>query len=335
MKASNLFFTLGKIIGMTSTERRYSTQVFDSTQKSSVAIIGSGAVGSYYGARLHEAGHNVTFLMRNEHFAHCTKEGLKIKSVDGDIYIPPNELNVVSDVKNIGIVDWVIVSLKSSSLDILPELISPVLNQNTRILTIMNGLIDDEVVDLLKQYPYSAIYGGMAFICSNRLSPGHIDHSFYGSLNGGVASLSESCKEEKHVALERLKELWSDTKVHFTSVPSLLRGRWQKNCWNLPFSGISVAMNGISVDKIVSDEGLRKLADLIMDETIAIANADLESCATDPSLLLGEAEVSDSHRNIWFIIFYNPYIYIITFSIFRKSRCGTSLIQWVLTNHQL
>ena len=73
------------------------------------------------------------------------------------------------------------------------------------------------------------------------------------------------------------------------------RSRWWKNVWNLPFSGISVSMGGITVDRIVNDPSLRRLACRVMDETIAIANADLRKhgCADDE--LLGEETVSP-HR---------------------------------------
>ena len=63
-----------------------------------------------------------------------------------------------------------------------------------------------------------------------------------------------------------------------------------KNCWNLPFNGISVAMGGITVDKIVNDPGLRRLAHLVMDETIATANEDLRVNGHDESFYLGEKE---------------------------------------------
>lgn len=61
-------------------------------------------------------------------------------------------------------------------------------------------------------------------------------------------------------------------------------------CWNLPFNGIAVAMGGITVDKIVNDPGLRRLADQLMDETIAAANADLKRNGVDESFYLGEKE---------------------------------------------
>jgi len=268
---------------------------------SSVAVIGSGAVGGYYGARLVEGGHDVKFFMRNEHYTHCAAHGLNITSVDGDIYIPSTELQVYNNVKSIGQVDWVILAIKSSSsLDSVPALVEPLLTKDTRILAIMNGLIDDDLVDLMKPLPHAAIYGGMAFICSNRLSPGRIDHSFYGSLNGGLASpivQGHMAVNEDH--LKDLEDLWAVSKVEFTTIPCLTHGRWQKNCWNLPFSGLSVAMGGISVDKIVSDPGLRQLADRIMDETIMIANADLSSrgYSDDSRLIIGDAE----KKKMWYL----------------------------------
>jgi 2-dehydropantoate 2-reductase len=63
-----------------------------------------------------------------------------------------------------------------------------------------------------------------------------------------------------------------------------------QNVWNLPFNGISVAMGGITVDKIVNDPGLRRLADLVMDETIAAANADLASNGIDEAFYLGDKD---------------------------------------------
>ena len=67
--------------------------------------------------------------------------------------------------------------------------------------------------------------------------------------------------------------------------------RWWKNVWNLPFSGISVSMGGITVDRIVNDPSLRKLAYNVIDETIAIANADLVKHGCSDDELLGEETV--------------------------------------------
>jgi 2-dehydropantoate 2-reductase len=221
------------------------------------------------------------------------------KSVNGDIHIPPEKLQAFASTKDIGPVDWVIVALKSSSLEAIPELVYPLLHQDTRIVVIMNGLIEEDLLVMLSEKAgenppldsnisyCAAVYGGMALICSNRVAPGHIDHSYAGLLTGGLAAASNSDEGKNE---EAFKQLWEPTEVDIAYDVSLLRGRWKKNLWNLPFNGISVAMGGITIDLIVNDPGLRQLAYAVMDETIAIANAELSYHGYDESWHLGEAE---------------------------------------------
>jgi 2-dehydropantoate 2-reductase len=262
-----------------------------------VAVVGSGAVGGYYGARLWEAGYTVKFHMRGEHFQAAKANGLTVTSVDGDVVIPPELLQAFERTADMGQVDWVIVALKSSALDAIPDLIRPLLRENTRVLNIMNGLIEEDLLrglngDSLDLTCCAAVYGGMALLCSNRIAPGCIDHSYAGLLSAGVAASSSNANatdthEEHKLAFQ---QLWEPTKVDTTWEESLLRGRWKKNVWNLPFNGISVAMGGITIDVVVNDPGLRKLAYAVMDETIAVANADLAQQGYDESFFLGEAE---------------------------------------------
>lgn len=272
------------------------------TKKPSVVIIGSGAVGGYYGARLWESGaYNVMFQMRGDNYEKSTQDGLKVTSIDGDIFIPPDELQAFQYPEEVGgAVDWVIVSFKSSSLEAIPELVYPLLEpKRTRILAIMNGLIEEDLVTMLKEYAHddsgdgqlkccSALYGGMALVCSNRLAPGHVDHSYAGHLSGGVAAsdVENSDKDNK----KAFQELWAPTTIETAYEPSILSGRWRKCLWNLPFNGISVAMGGITVDKIVNDPGLRRLADLVMDETVAAANADLTAHGVGTTQFLGDVD---------------------------------------------
>jgi len=271
----------------------------------SIAIVGSGAVGGYYGARLWETGlYDVKFHMRGDNFKVSTQNGFNVTSVDGDIFIPAESLQAYETTDEIGPVDWVIVALKSTALDAIPDLIYPLLKPSTRVLTIMNGLIEDDLIRALKNRAgealdnnensisikcCAALYGGMALVCCNRIEPGHVDHSYAGLLSGGVGAFcpDRTTNEENELAFN---QLWEATTIDTVYEPSLLRGRWKKNCWNLPFNGISVAMGGITVDKIVTDPGLRKLAYTVMDETIAAANADIRKHGFDESYYLGEDE---------------------------------------------
>lgn len=191
-----------------------------------------------------------------------------------------------------------ICALKSTGLDAIPDLIYPLLDNNTRVLNIMNGLIEEDLLAMLAEKCgksptdeltcCAAVYGGMALLCSNRIGPGHIDHSFAGLLSGGVAAASTSTTPQENQAA--FEALWQPAEVDIAYEASLLRGRWKKNCWNLPFNGISVAMGGVTIDVVVNDPGLRKLAYSVMDEVIAIANDDLKKNGYDPSWYLGEAE---------------------------------------------
>jgi len=258
-----------------------------SNKRCTVAIIGAGAVGSYYGARLHEAGHDVRFFMRGPNLDTCHVNGLTVQSIAGDMHIPASELQTFSNTKDIGEVDWVVLGLKSTALQVVPALVRPCLGQHSRVLAIMNGFVDDQLVDLLPEA--RSVFGGMAFICVNRISPGVIHHSFYGPLLGGLARVDPNQQHE----LELLEQLWQPTKVPFTTTPTLLRGRWEKSAWNIPFSGLSVAMGGITIDQIVGDQGLRKLAKQIMCEVVAVANADLQAhCGGDDWEPLGEAHMT-------------------------------------------
>jgi 2-dehydropantoate 2-reductase len=268
-----------------------------------VAVVGVGAVGSYYGARLWESGHDIHFLLRNENFDAATKDGLTVTSVEGDIHIPSDRLNAYRTTGDMAAAtslsreqpsppdfDWVIVSLKSSALGAIPDLILPLLSaEKTRVLVIMNGMIEEDLLQLMRiktgqtddgeplQCCHSW-YGGMALICCNRIAPAVVDHSYFGLLSAGVASTKSKDDASNQRAFE---ELFQRTKIDVFYEDSLLRGRWKKMVWNLPFNGIAVAMGGITVDQIVQDPGLRQLAYHIMDETIAAANMDL-------SILYGE-----------------------------------------------
>jgi 2-dehydropantoate 2-reductase len=276
--------------------------MFLDSQPQRITIVGAGAVGSYYGARLWEAGHIVTFYERGEHHRVVQQGGLTYTSVDGNIQIPAEKLLTVNDTTRAATLpaNWVIVALKSSSLEAIPDLIYPLLTPDTRILVIMNGLmVEDALIRMLKQrfgetdmdgplQCCQALYGGLGLLCSIRLAPGTTDRSHGGMLAAGLASSRADSPTKDRAAFEHL---WAGTTVEAIFEPCLLRGRWTKMVGNIPTNGISVSMGGITVDQIMSDPDLKGLADTIMDETIAVANADLErKYGSGGYVPLGEAE---------------------------------------------
>ena len=229
----------------------------------SVAVIGAGAVGGYYGARLAEAGHDVRFLLRRDFDAVAAK-GLRIQSPHGDLHLERPTIARTS--VEIGPADWVVCALKSTSLEAVPDLLGPCLGEGTRILVLMNGLgLEERFAEWFPQHP---IFGGMAFVGINRAEPGTIDHQLYGAISIGHLGDEED-------ELERARSRWAGAKVEIVTHESLLGARWEKLCWNIPFNGLGVAAGGVTTEKIVGDPGLRATARGVMEEVVAAGNAEL------------------------------------------------------------
>lgn len=229
-----------------------------------VAVIGAGAVGSYYGARLSEAGHQVHFLVRRDYHA-MAANGLTVTSPDGDFALARPRLARSAD--EISQADWVICALKASSFRDAHKLVQPCVGPGTRILVLMNGLGLEE--HFAAWFGAEKVFGGLAFTCINRGKPGHIHHLAYGTVTIGHF-------ENDPAELKTALELWSGSKVSVLAAASLLQARWEKLCWNIPFSGLCVAAGGITTDRILEDEGLKSAALKLMEEVIASGNADLQ-----------------------------------------------------------
>src|SRR4051812_38321911 len=91
-----------------------------------IAVIGSGAVGVYYGGRLAQHGHSVHFLMRGD-YAAVQQHGWRVKSCDGDFDLPPEKINVYDDVRKMPKADLVLVALKATANNAVGDLVRPVL----------------------------------------------------------------------------------------------------------------------------------------------------------------------------------------------------------------
>jgi 2-dehydropantoate 2-reductase len=230
-----------------------------------VAVIGAGAVGSYYGGRLAEAGHDVHFLMRRDYGA-VTSGGLHCTSPDGGFSLPAP--HVARTPAEIGPVDWIVCALKATSIEAVPELVTPCLASGTRIFVLMNGLGLEERFG--EWFGRERIFGGMAFTCVNRGEPGRVHHLAYGAVT--IGHLLDDPAE-----VDRALALWAPARVDVSGTTSLRKSRWEKLCWNIPFNGLCVAAGGVSTDIVVGDPGLRAAARDTMREVIAAGNADLES----------------------------------------------------------
>ena len=232
---------------------------------SRVAVIGAGAVGCYYGARLAEAGHEVHFLMRRDYEA-VHARGLRIVSKDGDLHL--DHPHVAPDASAIGPVDWVICALKATAIEEARALVAPCVGPSTRILVLMNGLGLEE--RFASWFGAQRVFGGLAFTCINRGEPGVVHHIDYGPVT--IGHLQDDPAE-----VDAGLALWAGAKVETVRAPSLLAGRWTKLCWNVPFNGLAVTAGGITTDRILADSALREAVTTLILEVAAAGNADLEA----------------------------------------------------------
>jgi 2-dehydropantoate 2-reductase len=228
-----------------------------------IAIIGSGAVGSYYGARLAQGGQNVHFLMRGDYQA-VKQNGLTIKSWAGDFSLPAAGLNLHQQVRDMPRADLIIVTLKTTHNDQFDPLIRPLLKDDTAVLTLQNGLGNEE--RLAELFGAHRILGGMAFTCINRIAPGVIDHSAHGQIRLGEFGGGPSDRAS------RIAALFTRCRIPCDVLNDLRYGRWEKLVWNIPFNGLSTVLDQTTDQLLASHEG-EQLVRKLMAEVIASARA--------------------------------------------------------------
>ncbi|RMH73444.1 MAG: putative 2-dehydropantoate 2-reductase [Cyanobacteria bacterium J007] len=225
------------------------------------AVIGTGAIGGFYGAKLQQAGFDVHFLL-NRDYQWVRDRGLVIESVNGDFSLP--EVNAYQQPQKMPKCDVVIVALKTTANHLLPELLPPVVKENGVVVLLQNGLgAEEEVAQIVGS---DRVMGGLCFICSNKIGPGHIRHSDYGAIELG--DYDESYRARG--ITDRMQAIAGDfDRAGITILDSedLLASRWKKLVWNIPFNGLSVILDA-KTDALIADRATRSLAEDLMQEVV-------------------------------------------------------------------
>jgi len=227
---------------------------------SKIVIVGTGAIGGYYGARLARSGVDVRFLARSDSAA-LHERGLHVTLPDQAWRVYP--INVYTASADIGSADLVVVSLKATANGALGELLPPLLHERTAILTLENGLGSDEL--LARQFGEERVIGGLCFIAVNRTAPGEIH-----CIHPGSISLAEFGRPATPRLVE-LAGLFLGAGVQANTSDNLAELRWKKLVWNIPFNGLSIAAGGVTTDRILKDEGLEAEVRALMAEVIGAA----------------------------------------------------------------
>jgi 2-dehydropantoate 2-reductase len=225
-----------------------------------IAIVGSGAVGAYYGGMLAHSGQDVHFLMRSD-APPVRQKGLLIKTGGKDILVPAK---VYESTAEIGPCNFVLIALKATANAALEELIPPLLGPKTTLVTLQNGLGNEDY--LATRWGAERVMGALCFVCLNRTAPGEVTHFDHGSIS--VGEFQGPAQARTYALMEAFRTAGIESKA----VDELLTERWRKLVWNVPFNGLAIAAGGATVTDILADESLRSVARGLMGEVLDAAS---------------------------------------------------------------
>lgn len=245
------------------------TDMHEKRPKLRYAIIGSGALGGLYGGMLANRGAEVHFLI-NSGIDQIRREGWKVESVLGDFHLPGDRLNLHADPQAIPPCDVTIVGIKTTQNHLLPQLLSGATSGDGVVLCLQNGLHSE--LDSLAVVGADRVLGGCCFLCSNKIAAGHIRHIDYGRIVMGEFTDASLPPAGITPRLQAITDDMRAAGIDANATGDLWMARWRKLMWNIPFNGLSVALNA-STKELIEDESAYALAESIMHEVYDAAAA--------------------------------------------------------------
>lgn len=228
------------------------------------AIMGSGGVGGYFGARLAEAGEDVVFIARGDHLAAMRSDGLRVTSFKGDVTIAP--VRATDDPAEVGVVDAVIVAVKAWQLREAAGAMRPLIGPETVVLPLENGVeAADTLAEVLGAGP---VLDGLCAIVAWREAPGHIHHA---GVDPVVRFAERDNRPSERVA--RLEAAFAAAPGLGVDIPDDIRAAvWGKFLFICAMSGIGgVARAPIGVTRRLPET--RVVIEQLIGEIEAVARA--------------------------------------------------------------
>jgi 2-dehydropantoate 2-reductase len=236
-----------------------------------IAVMGSGGVGGYFGARLAQAGCDVGFIARGAHLAAMREEGLKIESQLGDLHL--RKPTVTDNPATLGPVDLVLFSVKLSDTESAAQSIKPLFGPHTGIVSFQNGVRKDDL--MRKLFGENAVMGGVGYIATAIKQPGVIKHTgsmqrlLFGEYDG-----KRSARAEELLAACRRgginAELSSDIR----------REIWEKFVFLVGLSATTTTMR-VPIGPIRENAQARAFLLDVMQEVVAVGRAQGVALAQD------------------------------------------------------
>ncbi|MGH7845497.1 MAG: ketopantoate reductase family protein [Candidatus Binatia bacterium] len=236
-----------------------------------VAVMGAGAVGSYFGAKLAAAGFDVAFIARGKHLDAMRRDGLKIKSITGDLHI---RSCFAAEAMEVGAVDVILFAVKTYDTELAATQLQPLIGTSTVILTLQNGV--DSPAKLARLWGRERVRAGVIYIAAQLAAPGITEHSSAGRIVlGELAGTVDA-------VTRRLRESFTRAQVPCEISTEIGKAMWEKLVWNAPFCALACLLQA-PVNTILESESLTQLAINCMEEVKEAAHC--HGIDLDPSIV--------------------------------------------------
>ena len=236
-----------------------------------IGVMGTGAVGGYFGSRLAAASNQVAFIARGPHLAAMQQRGLIVESPQGNL--PVRDALFTDDPAQVGIVDLVLFCVKSYDTETAAANLEPLIGDRTIILSLQNGV--DNADKIAQRWGQHRTLAGVVYIGAQVIQPGRILHSTGGKIVFGELD------GQFHRTSRAVEQALSAAEIPCEANRDIRTVQWRKLLWNAPFCAIS-CLTRANVKEIIGSDSLTKLALDCMTEVRAAAKT--QTIDLDPAL---------------------------------------------------
>ena len=227
-----------------------------------VLIVGAGAVGGYFGAKLAAAGNEVVFTARGEHLAALRRAGLVVEQASGELRLA--FVDAVDSARGRGPFDLLLVCVKAHHTVAALDGVAAELADGAIVLSLQNGIESEATIERL--LGMRSLLSGTAYVGVELVAPGVIRHTSGGTI---VAGEIDGRPSER---LERLERMLAAASIELLVPPDVRRAKWQKLAWNAAFN-LVCALSGATIGGVLDDPEARAVAAAVMSEVEAVAGA--------------------------------------------------------------
>jgi 2-dehydropantoate 2-reductase len=257
-----------------------------------IAVMGSGGVGGYFGARLAVGGSDVTFVARGPHLAAMLEHGLTIEGGPDEIHL--RGVKAVEDPAAAGVVDLVIFTVKLWDTQAAIEKIRPIVGPNTVVISLQNGVLKDD--DLTRAFGRARVMGGVCYIATTIARPGVIGQT--GALQRLVFGEFDG---EATPRASRFLDACLRGGIKAELSRTIRRDIWEKFVFLVALSGTTTAMRS-AIGQIRANAQTRAFLLDMMREVVAVARAhgiDLPADYAEAQLKLADGLAPDMTSSMY------------------------------------